>query len=636
MEQGNVIEIRGLRKTFKVRSDRDHGLFQRPVEKTVIDGIDLDIRKGETLGIIGSNGAGKSTLLKILSGILEPDGGEIRFDGRVASILELGMGFHYDLSGAENIRIMCGYYGMNRDRVDSIFDTIVEYSELGDAINDPVKTYSSGMSARLAMAILVNIDAEIMIVDEVLSVGDASFSAKSRGHFSRLIASGRTVVLTSHRLRTIETGSDRVVWLDKGRIRMIGDPREVCEAYAFEMTGSDSAVEALAEAGDPQSQYKLAKRIEGTDPERYAELVDSSADGGWGPANREVAHRLAGEGRTDEASERYLAALRTGDRDSEVPYSVVRAGMSDELRMLESVLRDRYRDGDPFYGYNLAQTIFLSDPSRAPEAADLLRSSWEEGNADAGYALARMLIWGDGIPASPEKGIEIMEAAAVRGHYRALQTMSSLYLDGRLVPKDPEKAFRWNLTAARAGVQRAQFTVACMYRDGIGTERDDTEADRWFAASVRSKYLDQYLAASKASSDDPDVTARLCDMLLSTCNQRAIGQAERMGVDGRSSGPCTDPRGRMRAAMAILEGGCSDEEAAIAVGTLEELAASGMPEAMMALAGLYKDGRHVTADEERYKGYIRKAAELGNRRAAIIVGRWDRRNDRRRRKRSRR
>ena len=635
MEQGNVIEIRGLRKSFRVRSDRGGGLFRQSEVKTVIDGIDLDIRSGETLGIIGSNGAGKSTLLRILSGILEPDEGEVRIHGRVASILELGMGFHYDLSGAENIRIMCGYHGMGREEVDAVFDRIVEYSELGDAIHEPVKTYSSGMSARLAMAILVNIDAEVMIVDEVLSVGDARFSAKSRGHFSRLNSSGRTVVLTSHRLRTIENETDRVVWLDDGRVRMVGDPREVCEAYAFEMTESDQAVEALAEAGDPRSQYRLAKRVEGTDPERYMELVRASSDSGWGPANRETARMLAGEGRLDEASERYLAALRTWDRDSEIPYSVIRADMSDELGMLESILRSRCVDGDPFYGYNLASTIVLSDPSRAPEAAAILRSSWEGGNSNAGYALAMMLIKGEGIPASTDEGIAIMGAAAMKGHYRALQAMSTMYTDGRLVPRDPEMAFYWNLVAANAGVQRAQFAVACMYRDGEGTERNDEEADRWFSASVRNRYLDQYIAAARASDDDGK-TAELCDMLLSTCSQRAAAQAERMGVGREPAGPCTDQRGRLRTVQTVLEGGCTEAEAAEAISTLEELAASGMPEAMMALAGLYKSGRHVPADEERYKGYIRRAAELGNRRAATIVGRWERRNRKRRKKRSRR
>lgn len=339
---------------------------------------------------------------------------------------------------------------------------------------------------------------------------------------------------------------------------------------------------------------------------------------------------LAAEGRTEEAEERYLSALRTWDRDSEVPYAVIRAGMSDELEMLESVLRERCRGGDPFYGYNLAMAIVLRDPSRAPEAAGILRGSWEAGNADAGYALANMLIRGDGVPASIDEGVAIMEAAAMRGHYRALQTMSSLYLDGRLLPKDPEKAFRWNLVAANAGVQRAQFAVACMYRDGTGTEANGDEADRWFAASVRSRHLDQYIAASRAASGDPETSGRLCDMLLSTCNQRAAGRVERMGP-----GPCTDPRGRMGGALAVLEGDCTESEAAEAVRTLEDLAASGMTEAMLELARIYRDGRHVPADEEKYRGYIRRAAELGNRRAATIVGRWDRRNSRRRRKRSR-
>lgn len=634
MDPGNAVEIRGLRKSFRVRSDNDTGLFGRRETKTVLDGIDPDIRKGETLGIIGGNGAGKSTLLKVLSGIMEPDESEIRFDGKVASILELGMGFHYDLSGAENIPIICGYHGMHRDDISKVYDSIVEYSGLGNAIHEPVKTYSSGMSARLAMAILVCIDAEIMIVDEVLSVGDANFSTRSRGHFSRLIASGRTIILTSHRMGTMETEADRVVWLDKGRVRMVGDPKEVCEAYIYETTGSDEAIETLAESGNPQSQYVLAKRLEASDPGRCRELIESSAEGGWGPANRETAALLASEGRDEEAMDRYLSAIRTRDRDSEVPYSVVRAGMRNEMGILESVLRGRYRDGDPYFGYNLAVTIMLSDPERAPEAAGILRESWQRGNTDAGYRLAQMLIRGEGIPMSLEEGLRIMGEAALRGHRRALQTMSSVYMDGRLVPKDDAQAFRWNLAATESGIQRAQFSVACMYRDGTGTEADQKEADRWFAASVRSQFLDQYLAASKLVDGDPERFEALCAMLMSTCNPRAATRAEKMGIDVAEDAVGSDPRRRLARAEGTLEGDCGPDDAANALATLEKLAASGMSEAMMVLAGLYKDGRHIDADEERYKAYIRTAAELGNRKAITIVERWERRNKRRSKKRS--
>ena len=206
--------------------------------------------------------------------------------------------------------------------------------------------------------------------------------------------------------------------------------------------------------------------------------------------------------------------------------------------------------------------------------------------------------------------------------------------DGRTLRKDPEEAFRWNLTAAKAGIQRAQFTVACMYRDGTGTPKDNAEADRWFAASVRTQHLDQYIAASKASADDEATAVRLRELLLSTCSQRAVNQAERMGANAESIGLSTDSRGRLRKAAETLERRCSEKEAAKAVATLEELAASGDSDAMMVLAGLYKEGSHLAADEESYKKYVRMAAELGNRRATTIVDRWERRNRKRSKKRS--
>lgn len=634
MDPENVIEIRGLRKSFRTLSERT-GILRRSKERTVIDGIDLDIRKGETLGIIGRNGAGKSTLLRLLSGIIEPDEGEIRCDGRIASILNLNLGFHNDLSGIENIEIMCGYYGMGRDEISGIRDRIVEYSGLGDAILEPVRNYSKGMSARLAMSILVFVDADIIILDEVLSVGDASFSAKSGAHFGRLISSGRTMILTSHRLRTIEQETDRVVWLDGGRVRMIGDPHEVCEAYMHELTGTDEAVASLAESGERSSQYKLAKKVEASDRDRYLELVRASADGGWAPANREMAAILRSQGDTEGATERYLSALGRGDRDSCVPYAVLRAGMGEECALIESALTGDSKDDDPFLTFNRAMAILMSDPSRSQEAAVLLRQSWDNGNADAGYRLALMKMTGSGVPMSVEEGLAIMEEVAGTGHYKALESMASLYTDGELVPKDEEKAFRWNLAAARSGNQRAQFTVACIYRDGTGTEADDEEADRWFAAYVRSEFLDQYMTAAELTSGrDPETARRLYELMLTTGNGKAVAQAEKAGILEPGDDRGTAPRNRFRHATSLLGGEHADPERAVEM--LNELAASGMTDAMMVLAKLYKDGEHVEADEEMYKSYIRRAAELGDRRAKTIVDRWGRRNARRSRKRSKR
>ncbi len=185
-----AIVIRDISKTFKTRADssQEKGFFKRTekITRNVINGISLNIKKGEVFGIIGRNGTGKSTLLKIISMIMKPDSGSIDIDGRVASILELGMGFHQDLSGRENIYIKGSMYGFTKEQIDERFDSIVKYADLEDYIDLPVRVYSSGMTSRLAFAIMINVDADIVILDEVLSTGDLSFSKKSSAHFSNM------------------------------------------------------------------------------------------------------------------------------------------------------------------------------------------------------------------------------------------------------------------------------------------------------------------------------------------------------------------------------------------------------------------------------------------------------------------
>jgi len=183
MAEENALEIRNIRKTFTTRADTNHEgrVFKRTqkVTRNVLDDISLLIKKGEIFGIIGRNGSGKSTLLKMISRIMKPDSGTIEINGRVASILELGMGFHPDLSGRENIYIKGAMYGFTKQQIDDKLDDIIRYSELEDYIDLPIRVYSSGMTSRLAFAIMINVDADIMILDEVLSTGDLSFSKKS-------------------------------------------------------------------------------------------------------------------------------------------------------------------------------------------------------------------------------------------------------------------------------------------------------------------------------------------------------------------------------------------------------------------------------------------------------------------------
>lgn len=204
---------------------------QQYEEFHALNNVSFEVERGEIVGIIGRNGAGKSTLLKVISGIYKPTHGKVITAGRVAPMLELGSGFDPELSGHDNIFLNGAILGFSEDFLKSKYDDIVAFSELGDFIRMPIKTYSSGMLARLAFSVATIIEPEILIVDEILSVGDASFQEKSRARMMDLMHGGTTVLFVSHDLNQIREMCDRVVWLEKGTAKMVGKTEEVCNAY---------------------------------------------------------------------------------------------------------------------------------------------------------------------------------------------------------------------------------------------------------------------------------------------------------------------------------------------------------------------------------------------------------------------
>lgn len=203
--------------------------------------VSFDVARGEIVGIIGRNGAGKSTLLKVISGIFKPEKGEVVTAGRVAPLLELGCGFDLELSGKENIYLNGAVLGFDEQFLDQKYYDIVDYAELEDFINMPIKTYSSGMLMRLAFSICTIVEPEVLIVDEILAVGDERFQRKSRKRMLELMRGGTTVLFVSHSLEQIQELCNRVIWLDQGSIRMIGDTNQVCTAYREFMSQGETA-----------------------------------------------------------------------------------------------------------------------------------------------------------------------------------------------------------------------------------------------------------------------------------------------------------------------------------------------------------------------------------------------------------
>lgn len=219
-----------------------------------LKGVDLRIPKGKTVGIIGRNGSGKSTLLKLMTGIYTPTRGTIEVKGRISALLELGAGFHPDFTGRENILINGIILGMSRGELKERMPGIIEFAELGDFIDEPVRTYSSGMFMRLAFAVATHVDPEVLIIDEILSVGDEHFTRKSQAKMNEFRRSGKTIVLVTHDLGTVQNWCDAAVWIDGGKVRMYGDAAQVVADYrravaAAEAEGQKTGHSALDQPG---------------------------------------------------------------------------------------------------------------------------------------------------------------------------------------------------------------------------------------------------------------------------------------------------------------------------------------------------------------------------------------------------
>ena len=236
--QNPVLSIQGVSKFYKLYDrelDRVREIITgkprfRKIE--ALKPISLDVGKGEVLGVIGQNGAGKSTLLKVLTRTLQPSSGKMIINGRIAALLELGASFHPDMTGHENIYLSCAIQGLDSKEIDAIYDEIVAFADIGEFIHRPVKTYSSGMFVRLAFSIATQIDPDILIIDEALSVGDGAFSRKSFDRIMDFKNAGKTILFCSHSMYQVEALCDRVVWLSAGEIRKVGKPVEVITEYS--------------------------------------------------------------------------------------------------------------------------------------------------------------------------------------------------------------------------------------------------------------------------------------------------------------------------------------------------------------------------------------------------------------------
>ena len=248
--QNTAIAVQGLRKVYRLYDQPVDRLKQmvwpggraRYREFVALDDVSFELRRGEVLGLLGRNGAGKSTLLQAICGTLTPSAGTVAVQGRVAALLELGAGFNLEFTGRENIHMNAAVLGLSRAQIDARYDAIVDFSGIGDFIDQPVKTYSSGMYVRLAFAIATSVDPDILVIDEALSVGDGAFSRKSFDRIMQLKEGGATILFCSHSTYQVEALCSRALWVEKGRIRMDGASAAVVAAYSQSLMSDAPAV----------------------------------------------------------------------------------------------------------------------------------------------------------------------------------------------------------------------------------------------------------------------------------------------------------------------------------------------------------------------------------------------------------
>ena len=265
----DAVVVRNVTKEFRLQTDRAHSikeLITRRDRKAgadrfrALDDVSLTIPKGSMYALVGHNGSGKSTLLRCIAGIYRPTSGTVQVDGRISTLLELGAGFHPDLTGRENIYMNATILGMDRRQIDEKFDRIVEFAGVEDFIDSPVKIYSSGMYVRLGFSVAVHVDPEILIIDEVIAVGDAEFQRRCFDHLYGLRKKGVTIVVVTHGLDTVEAMCDGAAWLDHGELQLVGTGAEVTSAYMDKVNAAERA-----ERDEADAQASATARAEGAD-----------------------------------------------------------------------------------------------------------------------------------------------------------------------------------------------------------------------------------------------------------------------------------------------------------------------------------------------------------------------------------
>ena len=487
----NALEVSELKKKFTIKYKTFYGGVAKEGTKQVLDGISFSLKRGEALGIIGKNGCGKSTLLKILTKIMKPDSGKVEIRARVASILELGMGFDPEATGRDNIRMKCTLYGLTNKEIDGCIEDIISFSELGEQIDHPLRTYSSGMTAKLAFSILIHVKCDILIIDEVLSVGDAGFNSKCRMAFEQMKKSGRSILIASHNISTLQEMCDRVMWIENGKVRDIGDPAVICYKYETDLTDSIDTVTQSANSGDIISMNRLGVMYRDgigvdTDISKAMEYFEKASKLGYPEACVNLANILNGMGKINEARAYYEKASRLGNVEATLAISQLDE-TNDELEMLKECVIDLANSGNTRAMKLLADMLFYGTifPKDQKKSIYWYEQCAMANNVQAMYHLGLCFKEGIGTEKNLLNAIEYFERASRFGYVKADLELALIYRRGMGVEKDIDKAIHWYEHAASYGETKSMLELGAIYRDGLGVEINEDRSEAW----VKMHYL---------------------------------------------------------------------------------------------------------------------------------------------------
>ena len=619
MERNIMIDVKNISKSFKskrrnVKKSSD-AEFKKIRQRKILDDVSFSVEQGSSLGIIGKNGAGKSTIAKILAGVMSPDSGEIYKGGRVASLLELGIGFHLELTGRENIYIKGSTFGLSKKDIGRRIEKIIEFSELDDYIDEPMRIYSSGMNARLAFAIAINVDADIIIADEIFSVGDLSFREKCANVFRSMRKNGATLVIVSHSLSVILEMCDIAIWLRDGKIYDSGDCKNVCDHYEYEVGNSLKSLQKDVEGGNDNAQNKLAilyrdgKNIE-IDYDKALHLFKLSAEQGNREAQRNLGDMISkGLGTIQNQSEAlkwFLKAAENGDQQGmEKVANMYKDGIGIVADQQKASLwfRELAERGNSRAQFALAK-ILLDDERGREEALNWFIKSSDLGNKMASHNIGMMYKDGNGVDkdireavkwfvkAAQQDNVESQtilwqihnssefdedlneelkdvikhwSSSAEKGNAFAQRNFAWKLLLGVELEQNASTAFELFLRAAEAGDSSARLQIGIMYKDGIGTDINIVEALKWLECSAEQK------------------------------NYVAIGTMARMFLNG--------------------EGVEKNQKKAFIL--YKEVADSGNSFARNQVGMMYKNGIGTEKDIDLAKKYLKLSAEQGNNYARI-------------------